>query len=70
MTKSKKRRVKITKQIAVATLATKALAITITNDNGIHTHTRNGEIFNGNQAECPLCASGSEFERSMGRIGA
>lgn len=62
--------VKIEGSIATSTIKTESLSIFIRNEDGMHTHERNGERFYGNQEHCPLCASGSDFERSMGAIGA
>lgn len=45
-------------------------SISIQNENGIHTHKRNGESFTGKQTDCPLCKTGSPFEQSFGVIGA
>jgi len=56
--------------IVSGTLETKAFSISIRNEGGVHTHTRNGEQFKGKQRDCPLCASGSQFEKSVGPIGA
>lgn len=64
------KRSKISGQIATTKLETPSLSIFIENNNGIHVHVRNGERFQGKQAECPLCANGSQFEQAMGRIGA
>jgi hypothetical protein len=61
---------KISKKIAELSYETKALSLTIKNEDGVHTHSRNGEKFRGKQADCPLCKTGSEFERKMGAIGA
>lgn len=64
------KRVKIQKQIATASLTTESLSVRIDNINGIHTHVRNGEKFTGKQSDCTLCATGSEFEKALGRLGA
>jgi hypothetical protein len=61
---------KVTKKMATASYEVKGLALTISNENGVHTHTRNGEVFRGKQKACPLCANGSEFEKLMGTIAA
>jgi len=57
-------------QLATISYEKIGLAVTIENEDGVHTHTRNGEHFKGKQQDCPLCANGSEFEKLIGRIGA
>jgi hypothetical protein len=57
-------------KIATVKFETSSLSLYIQNDNGVHTHVRNGEQFSGKQKDCPLCANGSDFEKVMGRIGA
>lgn len=61
---------KITGQTSTTKLETPTLSIFIQNENGTHTHSRNGETFCGKQEDCRLCANGSEFERLFGKIGA
>jgi hypothetical protein len=61
---------RVSGSIAHVGFETRELSISISNENGIHDHERNGEHFRGKQADCPLCENGSEFERSFGRIGA
>ena len=54
---------------ASAKWETNSLSISIKNEDGVHSHERNGEKFRGEQKDCPLCANGCEFEKAMGRIG-
>jgi hypothetical protein len=60
---------RISKSLATINWQTQSLSLSIRNEDGVHTHERNGEKFQGKQMECPLCANGSEFERKMGAIG-
>lgn len=61
--------VKIKKRVATTKIETPTLSILIENNDGIHTHERNGVKFKGKQKDCRLCAEGSDFERAMGAIG-
>jgi hypothetical protein len=56
--------------IASGKFEMKSFSVSITNENGVHEHVRNGEKFRGSQKDCPLCANGSVFEKSFGSIGA
>lgn len=60
---------RVSGKIATTRFETKSLSISISNDDGVHTHIRNGEKFRGKQKDCPLCANGSAFEKAMGTIG-
>ena len=62
-----KKRIKGT--VAAVRWETDSLALIIKNEDGIHTHFRNGERFEGKQKDCPLCATGREFEKALSRIG-
>lgn len=64
------RKKRISGNIATVRYETHALAFSITNHNGVHHHVRNDERFRGKQKDCPLCKNGSEFEKTMGAIGA
>jgi hypothetical protein len=64
---SKKR---ISKKVVAARFETHFFSISIKNEDGVHEHTRNGETFTGKQKDCPLCANGGQFEKTMGAIGA
>jgi hypothetical protein len=70
MTTSKKAIKKTSNFSALTFEQGKALSISIRNSKGVHTHERNGEFFQGKQSQCPLCENGSQFEKTMGGIGA
>lgn len=59
-----------TKVTATLRIENASLSVFVQNVDGVHTHRRNGKRFVGNQQECPLCKNGSEFEKSLGKIGA
>ena len=59
---------RIAKKLIAATYEVACFSMEILNENGVHAHKRNGRTFRGRQANCPLCADGSSFEKAIAKI--